>query len=144
MIQRLVQAMERATVQWVVGGFLISMLGVGIPYWMIPYHRVNLPGTLVEPALVMVPLVALWLRAAGIASLQRAVTFIGSAVPAAVIVRILVETGKDPTSHNLWPFEIIIASLLGYGCALAGALVGHFVRVIWDRRIIRSRRCASS
>jgi len=36
---------------------------------------------------------------------------IAAAVPAAVILfvvlRIVVDTARDPTSHNLWPFEIL-------------------------------------
>jgi len=37
---------------------------------------------------------------------------IAAAVPAAVVgfvvLRILIDTARDPTSHNLWPFEILI------------------------------------
>ncbi|HEX5789288.1 MAG TPA: hypothetical protein VFY03_13985 [Woeseiaceae bacterium] len=34
------------------------------------------------------------------------------AVMALVVLRILVDTARDPTSHNLWPFEILQASVL--------------------------------
>jgi len=41
---------------------------------------------------------------------------IAAAVPAAlmgfVIVRLLVGVSADPTSHNLWPFEILMVGLL--------------------------------
>jgi hypothetical protein len=40
------------------------------------------------------------------------------AVIAFVALRIIVDTARDPTSHNLWPFEIII-----YG-AVAVATIG--------------------
>lgn len=33
----------------------------------------------------------------------------------------------DPTSHNLWPFEIAAAMLLGYGGAVPGALLGTLI-----------------
>jgi hypothetical protein len=40
-----------------------------------------------------------------------------AAVPAAgmafVLLRLLIDTARDPTSHNLWPFEILIAGGLG-------------------------------
>ena len=29
-----------------------------------------------------------------------------------VVLRIIVDTARDPTSHNLWPFEIVIVSAL--------------------------------
>ena len=57
---------------------------------------------------------------------------IAAAVPVAVVafvgLRIVVDTARDPTSHNLWPFEIIT-----YG-AIALALIG----ALWlARRLMR-------
>jgi hypothetical protein len=41
---------------------------------------------------------------------------VAAGMPAAlmgfVIVRLIVGVGIDPTSHNLWPFEILIVGLL--------------------------------
>jgi hypothetical protein len=34
--------------------------------------------------------------------------------------RIVLDTARDPTSHNLWPFEIVIAG--GAGLAFLAAL----------------------
>jgi hypothetical protein len=49
---------------------------------------------------------------------------LAAAVPAGivgfVILRIVVDTGADPTSHNLWPFEVLIAGLASL--AVVGAL----------------------
>lgn len=45
---------------------------------------------------------------------------IAAAVPAAVVgfvvLRILFDTWRDPTSHNLWPFEILIFGLGALAC----------------------------
>ena len=38
-----------------------------------------------------------------------------AAVIAFVVLRILVDTARDPTSHNLWPFEIIIFGAVAVG-----------------------------
>ena len=54
---------------------------------------------------------------------------IGAAVPAAVWARVVVETAKDPTSHNLWPFEIAIAMVVGMACALIGAIAGGVIEL---------------
>ena len=47
---------------------------------------------------------------------------VGAAVPAAmmtfVVLRIVLGVSRDPTSHNLWPFEIVLAG------ALSAAVVG--------------------
>jgi hypothetical protein len=35
----------------------------------------------------------------------------------AVIARVAVETTRDPTSHNLWPFEVVITGFFGFVAA---------------------------
>ncbi len=45
-----------------------------------------------------------------------------------VVLRIIVDTVRDPTSHNLWPFEILIC---GAGCVAVVAVLAiakRFVR----------------
>jgi protein-S-isoprenylcysteine O-methyltransferase Ste14 len=45
---------------------------------------------------------------------------VAALIPAAivtfVVLRIVVDTRHDPTSHNLWPFEIVIRCGLGLVC----------------------------
>jgi hypothetical protein len=45
---------------------------------------------------------------------------LGGSVPAAVLARVAVDMAKDPTSDNLWPFEFIIAAIVGVLCSSAG------------------------
>lgn len=57
---------------------------------------------------------------------------IAAAIPAGVVVfvvlRIVIDTARDPTSHNLWPFEILMAG--------TGALLG--IGLLWLlRRLMR-------
>ncbi|MGR9087026.1 MAG: hypothetical protein ACU841_08135 [Gammaproteobacteria bacterium] len=106
--------------RWLIS-FFLSGIAVGIPYWRIPYHEVSLPDTLMAPGLLVVAMTSLWLGLRG-APFGKTVKIMALPVPAAVFVRIAVETAKDPTSHNLWPFEIIMALLLGIACSLSGAL----------------------
>ena len=42
----------------------------------------------------------------------------------AVVARIFVDVIRDSTSHNLWPFEIIIASIISFPLALIGVFAG--------------------
>jgi hypothetical protein len=114
--------------------FAASFLAVGIPYWFIPYSKITLPDALLTPALIAVFAGALVLRALRAASFGRAVGIVGAAVPAAVFARVVFDGLKDPTSHNLWPFELIIASLVGFTCALAGAAVGSLIGAVWAKR----------
>jgi len=111
-------------VLWLIPAFIVSSLAVGLPYWQIPYAKVSLPNTLFGPGLLLVGIVAIAVRAFGKAHFLLAFLIVGAAVPAAVLVRVAVETTQDPTSHNLWPIEIVIAGMVGLACSLLGTLIG--------------------
>lgn len=116
--------MTRPSTRSVAAAFLVSFLAVGLPYWAVPYSRANLPNTLMTPGLIVVGVTALLLRSLRIASLKRSALVIGSSVPGAVMARVVVEALRDPTSHNLWPFELVIALFLGLPLAFVGGMVG--------------------
>jgi len=43
-------------------------------------------------------------------------------------VRIIVDTTRDPTSHNLWPFEILQIGIISLAITGALKLARSFVR----------------
>lgn len=104
--------------------FLIAFLAVGIPYWVVPYKEASLPSGLYGFGLILVFAGAMWLRGRAGVSFGRSLLAAGSAVPAAVLARVIVEVVGDPTSHNLWPIELVIAAGLGYAVAAVGCVVG--------------------
>lgn len=104
--------------------FLAGFLATGVPYWLVPYAKLNLPDGLLHPGLLLVGIAALGLRTGKAASFARSVNVTALSVPAAVMVRVLVDCLRDPTAHNLWPFELVIALMVGYAVATAGALAG--------------------
>lgn len=107
---------------------IVSFLAVGIPFWQIPYSKVNLPDAMLGFGLIVVAASALSLRASGVARTWRAIWAMGVVPAAADMARVIVECMRDPTSHNLWPFEIAIALGLGFICSTAGTLVGSAIR----------------
>ena len=109
---------------WKISACIAALAAVGIPYWVIPYNKVNLPDALLGPGLVVVCISSLLLCLYHIAPFWRATLIMGATVPGVVIIRVLVEGVRDPTSHNLWPFEVIIAGLVGVACAGPGAVAG--------------------
>jgi len=119
--------MDKKHSNWLRTAFLLGFLGAGIPYWLIPYHQVNLPSALISPGLILVVVAALLLRAALAMPFWKIVRFMGSTLAVAVLGRVLVEGIRDPSSHNLWPFEVAIALVLGFACSLVGAAVGSLV-----------------
>ena len=51
----------------------------------------------------------------------------GAGVPLAVMAKVAWDVVGDPTSHNLWPFEVAIAVAVGAVPALLGAVAGWAV-----------------
>lgn len=90
-------------IYWLAAAFAAGFFVVGFPYWQIPYANVSLPDTLYGAGLLAVGVLAAAARAFGKARLMAVVLVVGAAVPAAVLARVVVDTAKDPNSHNLWP-----------------------------------------
>lgn len=109
-----------------------TFLSVGLPFWRIPYAKVNLPDALLHPGLSVAVTAALLLCMYRIVPWRRAIRTVTVSVVAAVFARTLIEGIQDSTSHNLWPFEIIIATLVGLtfsaSGAIAGSLIAHWFR----------------
>ena len=102
--------------------FFVVFFAVGVPYWRMPYSQASLPNSLDGWSLVVILVLAAVLRFK--AAFRQAFVAVGLAVPVTVLARVVAETARDPTFHNLWPFEIIIAAGVGFSVALAGALLG--------------------
>ncbi|KAF1720227.1 hypothetical protein [Pseudoxanthomonas wuyuanensis] len=126
--------MTRSSPAWLAIGFAIALVGVGFPHWQLAYSQVGLPDSLYGPGLVAVAVVALMLRAFGTARFWKVWLIIAAAVPAAVAVRVAMDVTGDPTSHNLWPFELLIAAALGLAASLAGTLLGSLFLLRSSRR----------
>lgn len=119
---------------WLPLSVAVSFLAVGIPYWWIPYGKVNLPSALVGPSLIVVVISALLLRIYGGATLWRVIWTVGGSVALAVMARVVVEGMQDPTSHNLWPLEVIIALAIGFACSASGAITGSLIARLLPNR----------
>lgn len=107
--------------------FFGSFLAVGLPYWYIPAAQVSLPYAVWSPPLAAVVFLAVLPRALSAAGFWRTTLVVGASVPAAVMARVVYDTLSDPTSHNLWPFEIVLAAGPGFVAAIVGALVGQLL-----------------
>lgn len=46
-----------------------------------------------------------------------------------VVLRIVVDTAHDPTSHNLWPFEILQVGVVALGIIAVLKLARRFLGV---------------
>jgi hypothetical protein len=105
--------------------FVVTFLFVGIPYWTVPYNH-SLPTLVVAIGLAVLIAAGALLAFTG-TRFTKAVFVPALAVPAAAMARVVVEVWVDKTSHNLWPFEIVIALAIGIPVALVGALLGRLL-----------------
>ncbi len=113
---------------WLGLAFAAVVLAAGIPYWRLPYDEINrghfaiLPGALLLGFLTLLPVAAEVARVKAIA-----VTML-LCVPAIDVVSIVKDTTADPTSHNLWPFELAIATISGALVVVPAVLAGLAAR----------------
>ncbi len=111
---------------------IICYLAMGIPYWKIPYSSVSLPDSLYDTGLWLVIAGAAAFRLYGLSFLWAAVSF-GLVAPTVVATRIIMETARDSSTHNLFPFEIAIAIIVGFFAAAFGAVIGMVIERLLHR-----------
>lgn len=116
---------------WLAGAACACFLILGLPYWALPYASVNLPNALMGPGLLAVGVAAAALCALGAARPGRTLVVLGATVPAVVLARVVVETATDPTSHNLWPLEVMIALVLGLVAVVPGVAAGALIARVY-------------
>lgn len=116
--------MTRSSPAWLLIAFLIALLGVGFRYWQLPAAQASLPDALYGPGLVAVAVVALMARAFGLARFWKVWLLAAAAVPAAVLVRMILEAQSHAASAGTWPMDLLIALGLGLACALLGTATG--------------------
>jgi hypothetical protein len=107
--------------------FVCSFLIVGLPYWQIPYAQVSLPNAIWGVPLLIVSTIAAALRVVPGIRLISAALVVGASVPAAVLARVVFDVFSDPTSHNLWPFEVALSVGPGLLAGFVGALAGGVI-----------------
>lgn len=131
--------MNQNTSTWLLIGFIVSFLVVGFPYWLTPYNQISLPNTLITPGLLIVIFTAIALRLRNELPFKKITVSIGLVIPAVVAIRVLWDVLKEPASHNLWPFEIIIALLLGFSCSLTGTVLGSLLSKVFPSLLLKKK-----
>ena len=113
---------------WVVLACAVVVLAAGIPYWRLSYNEINHGHFAVLPGALLLGFLTLILVVVEVASTKSVVVIMGLAVPIIDIVSIVKDTAADPTSHNLWPLEFVIAVLSGAAVVVPAVLVGAAIR----------------
>jgi hypothetical protein len=110
---------------WII---IIGMVIGGISYWFNDYNVMNISGISIylimsAGSLFGAMLIAFKLNVKPL----KCARLISFGVILSVLIRILFDTTfVDSTSHNLAPFEIIIAAAIAFPCAIIGAYLASF------------------
>lgn len=114
---------------------IAGLLACGLPLWPLSYREVSIGAN---------PAPSLWLLLGGAAGvlagvlirpgLLRPIAAVTLGFMLAVMGRVEVETSRDPTSHNLWPIEVVMAGGIGLAAATIGVGAARLGQRLADRR----------
>jgi hypothetical protein len=114
--------MENKETIW---ALVVGVIIGGISYWFNPYNVMEIGGI----SIYMIMSVGSFFGAVGLAfrfkqdafKIARALT---SGVLISVVLRVLYDTTFiDASSHNLVPFELIMAGFVAFTCSIIGAFI---------------------
>jgi len=54
--------------------------------------------------------------------------------PIAVMGRVVIDVASQPTSHDLWPLEVVLAALMSVPAVVVGMVLAGAVRFLAPRR----------
>jgi hypothetical protein len=108
-------------------GFSLGLLASGIPLLVSKQEMPLIPWV-----------IGLFLCSVGLAVLKpervwRWAIAVGFGLPAAVIIRIIIDLTQDSSEHNLFPIEIFISLVIAAPCTFAGAYVGLLSKSLYSR-----------
>jgi hypothetical protein len=117
---------------WLVGAFAFCCIAGGWIWWRGSYQEYSDGGFHWEtlPLIAGVAFSLSWILDVGIIPSGL---IIGSAFPAIILGRIVVDCVQDPTDHNLLPFEVGAAFILGMMMAVPSAALGRLLRRMTHR-----------
>ena len=109
--------------------FSLALLFAGLAWWPAPYNHWSLRLTSARVGLMLLALLAV---GAGLSKLKirEGVLWVGTGLPVAAVLRVAVDVQKDPTSHNLWPLELIMVAFGSAVLVLPSFGIGRMLRAL--------------
>ncbi len=115
-------------------GVGITFLLAGLAIWPLSYSQVSLPDSLFGFPLWTVFICALLVRALTKSGWLLVSFAIGSGPLLAYFARMIVDTSRDPTSHNLWPIALFITGVVTFPVAALGSSVVSLFRFLQKKK----------
>jgi hypothetical protein len=128
----LIKTTQRSTYVWLAVAFFTAFLATGSQLWPGSYQEYLSRGGGTQ-LVATVAIVATLVAAISSLGIMRCALAVGCGFPAATFARVVADGLQDPTSHNLWPFEVGIALIVGMAAAWPAAFVGALIRYLGRR-----------
>ena len=108
--------------------YLFSVIICGSVYW--PIKIKDLETTHFYMTIWMISIMAFAAIANVVMGLdwKKTIVSCGLTLPTVTFIKIVIDFFIDPTSHSLWPFEIIIVFITGFLQANLGFIIGLVIR----------------
>lgn len=116
----------------------LGLIVAGIFHWTIPYSELNMFS---QPFILKWSISSSLIGALGVVVLKKSQLssslLTTSGFILAVMFRVIYDTTLiDSTSHNLWPFEVVIASIIVLPASLIGAFISSLLMKSFSKRSI--------
>ncbi len=109
---------------------LIAIFGAGLPMWFTFEHNKNNLTIPLIISLLLAFVFSVWTKLK--LAMVYFVTTIGVLI--SIIIKIIIDAYIDPTSHNLFPFEILIDGFYVLCTSLIGAAIGVLIKTYRTKR----------
>jgi uncharacterized membrane protein YfcA len=105
-----------------------STLAAGVLHWTVPYGEVDYTSARYLTTWVIIAVIAGFLGVILLRkSTKHSTILVTTGFLLAVMLRVIYDGIQDPTSHNLFPFELLITMVIVLPPALIGAWVGNML-----------------
>lgn len=115
---------KKINIKWLL---LISVLTAGIPIWFTSYHTFT-NTKIIRVSAILTLLLSLFVTLITKDQYKKIFYTIVAGFIIATFIKIIIDSIPDPSTHNLWPFEIIYYTMMAFLAALIGVGVGFVIK----------------
>jgi hypothetical protein len=119
--------LKKINIKWLL---LISVLTAGAPIWFISYHSFTTKRIILISGILTLLLALLSSLSTKDQNKKIFYTIVAGFI-VATIIKIIIDTISDPSSHNLLPFEIIYYTIIAFLSAGLGVGVSLLIKRFW-------------
>lgn len=115
---------KKINIKWLL---LLSVLTAGVPIWFTSYHTFT-NTKIIRVSAILTLLLALLFSLLTNDQNKKIFFILAAGFVSATIIKIIIDSISDPSTHNLLPFEIIYYAIIASLAALIGVGVGFVIK----------------